>query len=198
LVFSDQVHDDKIKIVDYTDIGKGIEKQSDIKNIDALITNLPGVPLITFYADCVPLFFLDPDNKVVALAHAGWKGTMHKIGAKTILRMKEVFGTNPSRCLVGIGPSIEKSCFEVGNEVFEQFEGAYKDTASFCELKDNSKYIIDLWEANKLSLIEVGVEVDNITISGMCTKCHSNLFFSHRRQGSQRGSLSAIIELRDA
>ncbi len=196
LVFSDQVHDDKIRIVQYSDKGKGIEKLSDIKNIDALITNIPGIPLITFYADCVPLLFLDPIKKVAALAHAGWKGTALKIGTKTLEKMKEVYGSQPSQCLVGIGPSIEKSCFEAGSEVAERFKKSYNNSDLFCESLGNGKYLIDLWKANMLSLTQIGVKEENITISGMCTKCNSKLFYSHRRQGEQRGSLSAIIELR--
>ncbi len=196
LVLSDQVHDDKILVVDEKDIGKGLTRSSDIKCIDALITNVPGVPLMTFYADCVPIFILDKAKSVIALVHAGWKGTVLKIAAKTISKMEESFGTSPEDCLVGIGPSIEKECFEVGQEVYESFKNSYYKYNEFTSAKPNGKYHIDLWHANFQSLLEQGVPESNITICGMCTKCNEDLFFSHRRQGESRGSLSAIIELK--
>jgi len=106
MVFSDQVHGDQVAVVDNNDRGKGIFRESDIFEKDGLITCQPGVALVTFYADCVPLFFLDPVYPAIALSHAGWRGTVEKIGAKTLKLMEETFGTRPEQCLVGIGPSI--------------------------------------------------------------------------------------------
>ena len=196
LVFSDQTHEDNIRIVSIADLGKGISVPNDIKNTDGLMTNIPGIPLITFYADCVPLFFLDKENKAIAVVHSGWKGTVLKIGAKTIRQMTEVYGTKPGDCLVGIGPSIGPECFEVGQEVADQFAESFGTRSHIIKPMENGKYTVDLWEANKLMLMEMGVPENNITISGLCTKCREDLFFSYRRDKGRTGSMSAIMELR--
>ncbi|MGB7604220.1 MAG: peptidoglycan editing factor PgeF [Lutisporaceae bacterium] len=196
LVFSDQVHGDKIRVISKADIGKGLIMESDIKEVDALITNAPGVPLITFYADCVPVFILDPVNKAVGLVHSGWKGTILKIAVKTIKKMSEVFGTKPEDCLVGIGPSIEMNCFEIKEDAAQLFKQSFKNWELFLKKKDEEHYTADLWYAVKLMLMELGVKETNITISGLCTCCNQDLFFSHRRDKGRTGSLSAIIELK--
>lgn len=160
-----------------------------------MITNIPNIPLITFYADCVPLFFLDPVNRVVGVVHSGWRGTVAKIGARAIDLMKEKFNCNPENCLVAIGPCIEKRCFNVGEEVIEEFKRVFYNWKEFCNV-DNNNHTIDLTKANEIILVEAGVLKDNITSSLMCTKCNEELFFSHRRDNVKRGNLSAIIELK--
>lgn len=196
LVFSDQTHGDNIKAVIKEDVGKGLTLPNDIINADGLMTNVPGIPLITFYADCVPLFFLDTRNKAMAVAHSGWKGTVLKIGAKTVRRMGEAYGTKPGDCLVGIGPSIGPECFEVGPEVAQEFKDNFDNWAEFIEPFGAGKYKIDLWKVNKLMLMELGIPEENISISGLCTKCNEDMFFSYRRDNGRTGSLSAIMELR--
>ncbi len=196
LVFSDQVHGDIIRVVTEADIGKGLTIESDIKHVDALITNVPGVPLITFYADCVPVFILDPVNKAVGLVHSGWKGTTLKIAVKTINKMSEVYGTKPEDCFVGIGPSIETSCFEIKEDTAQLFKQSFKNWELFLKKKDEEHYTADLWYAIRLMLLELGVKEKNITTSGLCTYCNQDLFFSHRRDKGRTGSLSAIIELK--
>ena len=196
LVFSDQTHEDNIRIVSIADLGKGISVPNDINNTDGLMTNIPGIPLITFYADCVPLFFLDKENKAIAVVHSGWKGTVLKIGAKTIRQMTEVYGTKSGDCLVGIGPSIGPECFEVGQEVADQFAGSFGTRTHIIRPLEKGKYTVDLWAANKLMLMEMGVPEENITISGLCTKCREDLFFSYRREKGRTGSMSAIMELK--
>ncbi len=196
LVLSDQTHEDNIRVVTEADIGKGITIASDILNTDGLMTNIPGIPLITFYADCVPLFFLDTKQRAIAVTHSGWKGTVLKIGAKTIKQMAEVYGTKPEDCLVGIGPSIEMDCFEVGPEVAQEFRDAFDNWTEFIKPFGDDKLKIDLWKVNKLMLMKAGVPEENITISGYCTKCNEDLLFSYRRDKGRTGSLSAIMELR--
>jgi YfiH family protein len=195
LVLSDQVHGDTVRIVTEADLGKGIINQSDIKNVDALITNVPGVPMITFYADCVPVFIMDPVHKAVGLAHSGWKGTTLKIAVKTMEKMREAYGTKPEDCLIGIGPSIEMKCFEIKEDAAALFKQSFDNWEMFMKKKDEDHYTADLWLAVKLMLMEQGVQEKNITISGLCTCCHEDLFFSHRRDKGRTGSLSAIIEL---
>lgn len=196
LVFSQQVHGDNVRVVTEADIGKGITKKSDIEEVDAVITNVSGVPMITFYADCVPVFILDPIKKAVGLAHSGWKGTTLKIAAKTIQKMSEVYGTNPKDCLVGIGPSIEMKCFEIKEDAAELFKQSFNNWEAFMKKKDEEHYTADLWLAIKLMLISIGVQEKNITTSGLCTCCNKDLFFSHRRDKGSTGSLSSIIEIR--
>lgn len=196
LVFTDQTHEDRIRVVTEADIGKGLTFPSDITNTDGLMTNIPGIPLITFYADCVPLFFLDKKNRAIAVVHSGWKGTVLKIGAKTIKQMGEVYGTKPEDCLVGIGPSIGLECFEVGPEVVQEFKDSFDNWSEFTEPFEGGKSKIDLWKANKLMFMESGVPEKNITVSGFCTKCREELFFSYRRDKGRTGSLSAIMELK--
>lgn len=196
LVFSDQVHGDVIRKVTEEDMGKGINKESDIIGVDALVTNVPGIPMITFYADCVPVFILDPVHQAVGLAHSGWKGTTLKIAAKTIGRMGEEYGTKPGDCLVGIGPSIEKECFEIKEDAAKLFKDSFPNWTLFMEKKDTEHYVVDLWHAVRITLAEIGVPEENISLSGLCTVCNEELFFSHRRDKGRTGSLSAIIELK--
>ncbi|HYF75027.1 MAG TPA: peptidoglycan editing factor PgeF [Candidatus Nitrosocosmicus sp.] len=197
LVLTDQTHEDTIRIVTEADIGKGISVPNDITNTDGLMTNIPGIPLITFYADCVPLFFLDKRNRAIAVTHSGWRGTVKKIGAKTVRQMAEVYGTRPEDCLIGIGPSIGAECFEVGPEVAQEFMDSFAGWEEFVKPYGSEKYKIDLWQANKRMLMALGVPEANITISGFCTMCNEDLLFSYRRDKGRTGSLSAIMELKD-
>ena len=196
LVLSDQVHGDRIRVVIQEDKGKGITKKSDIIKVDGLVTNEPKVPLITFYADCVPLFFLDPIKKVIGVSHAGWRGTVKKIGVKTLLTMEKVFGCDASECLVGIGPSIGQCCYEVDEPVIDEFRKSFQCWSGFVKYKGEGKWDLDLWKANVYQLKEVGVKDDNITLSGLCTSCRNDLFYSYRKDKGKTGSLAAIIELR--
>lgn len=201
-VFSSQVHEDKIYIVKKDDAGKGLVRKSDIDGIDALITNEIDLPLITFYADCVAVFMLDPVKKVIGTAHSGWKGTLLEISAKTVLAMEENFGCEPKDILIGVAPSIGKCCFQVGEEVVEKFENNLPFSKEFIckDLDENNnvilnKFKIDLQSIIKTSLINVGVLENNIELSNICTMCNSDMFFSHRVMGTERGSLAGIISL---
>ncbi len=196
LVFSDQVHKDGIAIVGVEDREKGIFKESDICEFDGLMTNEPRVALVTFYADCVPLFFLDPVQKVIALSHSGWRGTAARIGAKTIQKMHERYGTRMEDCLVGIGPSIGSCCFEVDLSVAEAFQNAFPQHPEIVTDGKRDKYYVDLWQANRLQLKDMGVPGENITIAGQCTCCHRDVFFSHRGDKGHTGSLAGILMLR--
>ena len=193
LVMSKQVHGDIIKVVNNKLDGKQLF--NNIKGFDAMITNKSGIPLITFYADCVPIYILDPVNRAIGLVHSGWRSTVLHIGAKTLKKMGDLYGTKPEECLAAIGPSIEKDCFEVGEDTAEAFRQSFKDYSSILFQRGNGKYNIDLWACNKEMLIDEGVKPQNITVSELCTKCNKELFFSHRRDNGKTGSLSAIMEL---
>ena len=202
MCFSMQTHTANVLVVDEKDAGNGITKELPYSDIDGIITNVKDMPLVTAHADCVPLFFYDPVNQVVALSHSGWKGTVGKIGKVTIEKMTESFGTKPQDVLCGIGPSICKDCYEVSADVANEFVKAFgvenKDKLlrkSIFNPEDNDKYMLDLWEACRITLLEAGVLEEHIEVTDYCTRCHPDLFFSHRILGANRGGQSAFISL---
>lgn len=195
LVLSDQIHGDEIRRVGKRDIGKGIFLESDIIDVDGLMTDEREVGLVTFYADCVPVFFLDIENKAIAISHAGWKGTQQRIAQKTLLRMNQSFGTKVENCIVAIGPSIGQCCFEVGYDVVEKFDKNFSNLKEFCKQKSSEKWLIDLKLCNAMQLMEIGIPQANITVSQECTCCMKDTFFSHRGDKGRTGSLCGIIQL---
>ena len=198
IVTSDQTHTTNVHVVTETDRGNGITKPRPYTDVDGMITNVPGLVLATFYADCVPLFFVDPVHKAVGLSHSGWRGTVGKIGKATVEKMAEEFQTDPSELYAAIGPSICQDCYEVSEDVIEEFVKKYgKDNSGkIAYKKDNGKYQLDLWKANKIALLEAGVLDENITVTDICTCCNSELLFSHRASNGKRGNLAAFLELK--
>lgn len=196
VVTAEQTHGDNIVVVSHTDIGSGhaLYAQS-IKDTDALITNIPNIPLMLFYADCVPVLIVDPVRSVVAVSHAGWKGTVAKIAQKTVLKMASQFRTSPSDCLVGIGPSVGSCCYEVDQAVVNRLAQNFKAWESLVRQTSMTHWQLDLWLANKTQLEEIGVKSSNITISGLCTSCNTDLFYSHRAERGVTGRLGAAISL---
>lgn len=199
LVFSHQVHKTNIRLVSNKDKGKGILRPRDYSDMDGLITNIPGIPLVTFYADCVPLYFVDIEKKAIGLSHSGWRGTVARMGEKTINSMKDNFASDPKDIVAVIGPSICKDCYEVSEDVAYEFSKIF--TKAQCqdilEEKKDNKYQLDLWKANYHILIDAGVKLENIHISGVCTACNSDLLYSHRASGGKRGSLAAFLMLNE-
>ena len=197
VVFSDQIHQDKIYKVTKDDVGKGFLKTTDICGYDALITNEPEIVLSTFYADCVPIFILDPIKKAIGVAHSGWKGTVLEIGKKTILKMQEEYEIDPKDLIIGIAPSISLCCFQVDTPVVKIFKESIPFSEKFIfNDKEEGKFKIDLQNIIKKSILSTGVLEKNIEISGLCTMCNSDIFFSHRVMGNDRGSLAGIISLK--
>ena len=196
LVLSRQTHTDNIKIVNKTHCQTGVFKES-FSDIDGLITNTPKVALVTQYADCTPLLFCDPVKKVIATSHSGWRGTVKEIGKKTVQKMTLKFGCNPKDIIVGIGPCINKCCYEVDQPVFDAFKTlSYLDLDKIFTPKNDDKYMLDLVEANRQILISAGVSPDNMDLSDICTCCNSTELHSHRATNGKRGNLAAIIELK--
>lgn len=197
LVFSDQVHTTNIHIVTSEDKGRGITKPRQLQEIDGLVTNEKGIPLVTFYADCVPLIFYDKVQQVVALAHSGWKGTVARIGDKMVKTMVETYHSNPKDILAVIGPSICQKCYEISEDVAREFQREFtKEAASkFLIDKHNGKYHLDLWKVNEIILKEAGLTKDHITVTDLCTCCNPNFLFSHRASNGKRGNLGAFIML---
>jgi len=194
LTLSAQEHGTNIKLISQGDIGKGVHKERDYDNIDALITNERGITLSTFHADCAAVFLVDSENRAIGLVHAGWRGTVDKISQVAIAEMAKAYGTKAENIIAGVSASICGSCFEVDSPVYELFK-------EFEEYRRGSeyrlgKYFIDLKNVNKKILLNCGVKEENIEISHLCTKCDDELFYSHRRDGDNRGSMAAFMEIK--
>jgi YfiH family protein len=197
-VMCNQVHGSHIEIVTKEQRGKGaLHKNNALLATDGMITNEPEICLFVMGADCVPLLFSDPVKKVIGAAHAGWRGTVKKIAVETVLEMKKTFGCNLSDIQVGIGPSIGACCYNVGAEVIDEVLRAFGSTDNFVRFDTpESTPRFDLWYANKYQLMEVGIKEENIEISGLCTNCHSDEFFSSRASQGNTGRFGAGIMLR--
>ena len=154
--------------------------------------------MTTFYADCVPLFFVDPVHKAIGLSHSGWRGTVGKMGKETLRRMKEEYGTEAIDVIAASWPSICQECYEGSEDVIDKFKEAF-DEKYWNDLfyqKENKKYQLNLWKANEIILIEAGVLEENIAVTNVCTNCNSDILFSHRATGGERGSLAAFMALK--
>lgn len=190
IVCARQQHTDNIRIVTESDCGKGTtEADSDIMDIDGLITNIPRIPLVVFTADCVPLLLCDPRTGVVAATHAGWRGSVKKIGKKTIELMQAEFSCEPSDIIAAIGPSIGPCCFEVGCDTAELFDEQYRTA------EPNGKYRVDLWSLNRDDMLSAGVKPENIYIAGECTICGADKYYSYRVHKEHTGRQVAVISL---
>jgi hypothetical protein len=198
MTLSYQTHTTNVRVVTEADAGKGVARDRDYTDIDGLVTNVPGITLVTFYADCVPLYIVDPVHRAIGLSHSGWRGTVNRMGKVTLDVMHWTYGTKPEDCIVCIGPSICQDCFEVGGEVVEVFEAAFNERyhRELYYRKDNGKYQLDLWRANQIVFTEAGVLPDHIHTTDICTHCNPELLFSHRTQGNARGNLAAFLCLR--
>ena len=172
------------------------EQESLLHGVDALVTDVPGICVAVTTADCVPVLLYAPDKKVVAAIHAGWRGTVQQIVSRTVRLMVEEFGADPSLMQAGIAPSIGPEAFEVGEEVVDAFREAGADFSFI--MKRNAltgKAHIDLWEANRLQLLEAGIPAAQIEVSGICTYTHHEDFFSARRLGINSGRILSGIFL---
>lgn len=197
MVLSWQTHTTNVRVVTEQDAGKGIFRERDYQNVDGLVTNVPGMTLVTFYADCVPLFFVDPVHRAIGLSHSGWRGTVNKMGKVTVELMQKEYGTDPSQVVAAIGPSICRDCYEVSEDVIEEFRAGFDEALwpdLFCR-KENGKYQLDLWRANQAVLAEAGVCKENTAVTNLCTHCNPEILFSHRSTGTARGNLSAFLAL---
>ena len=194
LTASAQDHNTFVRAVTSENKGVGIYKPRDLHSVDALITNEKGVTLVTYYADCTPLFFVDIKQKAIGLAHAGWRGTVGRIGEKVVKKMTELYGTNPADIVAAIGPAISVCCYEVDKPCADNFYALSDlDSSRFVFPKENGKYMIDLLETNRQILVAAGVKNENITISDICTNCNSELLWSHRATKGKRGTMSAFM-----
>ncbi|MCR5143872.1 MAG: peptidoglycan editing factor PgeF [Lachnospiraceae bacterium] len=216
-VCTDQTHTTNIIRVGRDDRGYGVTREKPYRDVDGLVTDEPGVVLSTFYADCMPLYFVDPVNKAIGLSHSGWRGTVARMGRATLEKMAEEFGTKPEDVIAAIGPSICQDCYEVSEDVAEEFYKEFGDAVNNCDVADGGdwglnlnsrvneilsygkaagKYQLNLWRANEIVLAEAGVKVENIVTTNVCTCCNPDILFSHRASKGKRGNLGAFMYIR--
>lgn len=196
-----QTHTANIKVIYEADRGKGFKNESEYDNTDGLITNVKGIMLSAYFADCVPIFLLDPVNKAVGMIHSGWRGTVQKISKNALIKMNEEYGTKARDIIAAIGPSICRDCYEVSKDVRDEFLNNFSKEQVcdiFCpsvKSEADDKYQLDLWLANKYILLEAGVLKENIEVTDICTCCNSELLFSHRASNGKRGNIGGFIGL---
>lgn len=197
-VCSDQTHTTNVKRATKEDAGCGVTRPKTYQDVDGLITNVPGLVLSTFFADCVPLYFVDPVHRAIGMSHSGWRGTVGRMGRATILAMGQEYGTKPEDLICAIGPSICKDCYEVSEDVAEAFAAEFKgQEEKILEAKGNGKYQLDLWKANEIVLLEAGVKKSHLAVTNLCTCCNPELLFSHRASHGKRGNLGAFLRLKE-
>lgn len=197
-VCTDQTHTTNVLQVGKAQKGFGVTKEKPYTDVDGLITNEVGVILSTFYADCVPLYFVDPVHKAIGLSHSGWRGTVGRMGQKTLEAMEKVYGTNPKDVIAAIGPSICQACYEISEDVAEHFQEEFKGHEDEILIKkDNGKYQLDLWKTNEIVLLEAGILPEHLAVTNICTCCNPDVLFSHRASQGKRGNLAAFLMLKE-
>jgi hypothetical protein len=197
-ICSDQTHTTNVRRVGKEDAGCGVTRERPYTDVDGLVTDEPGVILSTFYADCVPLYFVDPAHRAIGLSHSGWRGTVGRMGRATLAVMAREFGTEPQDVYALVGPSICMDCYEVSADVAEAFLAEFRGhEKEILQDKGGGKYQLDLWRANAVVLREAGVLPEHLAVAGICTCCHSDLLFSHRASHGKRGNLGAFLMLND-
>ena len=199
LVCSDQTHTNYVRVVTEADRGKGFDREKDYHDVDGLVTNVPGLVLVTYYADCVPLFFADPVHRAVGLSHSGWRGTVSDIAGETVKVMQERYGTNPADLLGAIGPSICQGCYEVSEDVIREFQKQYEPSLYplLYTKKTNGKYQLNLWEACRQNMLRAGLLPGHIQVTDLCTGCNPEILFSHRASKGHRGNLAGFLGVRE-
>lgn len=198
IVTSDQAHTANVRVITAEDRGNGITKPRPYTDVDGMITNVPGLVLATFYADCVPLYFADPVHKAVGLSHSGWRGTAAGIGAVTVKELQKHYGTRPEDIYAAVGPSICQDCYEVSEDVILEFQKTFSRELwkDIFYRKENGKYQLNLWEANRQILLGAGILPEHISMPNLCTCCNPEFLYSHRASQGKRGNLGAFLGIK--
>ncbi len=196
LVTAAQTHTNNIKIITREHAGMGVTRPRDFNDIDGLVTNIPGIGLITAHADCTPVQFYDPEKQVIGVAHSGWSGTLKNISGKMISILESNYQCNPKNLLVAIGPALCQDCFEVDQDVADLFLDSNPLYKEFMYTHGIKTYI-DLRKIIEHQLTSTGVLSSNIECNPICTKCHEELFYSHRRMGTKRGVMASAMILNE-
>lgn len=201
----EQTHGSRVAVVSEQDAGRGYrDRESAFQETDGLITNVPGVLLTSFYADCVPLYFYDPEHGAVGLAHAGWKGTVAEIAVKAVEAMEAAYGTRPEQLLAAIGPSIGDCCYEVDQAVMSRvlplldaLNQTENRTAVYHESANPERWMLNLKEINRMLMIKAGILPSHIECTSLCTSTNNGLFFSHRKENGKTGRMASWIGLKE-
>ena len=198
IVTSDQTHTANVRVITAEDRGNVITKPRPYTDVDGMITNVPGLVLATFYADCVPLYFADPVHKAVGLSHSGWRGTAAGIGAVTVKELQKHYGTRPEDIYAAVGPSICQDCYEVSEDVILEFQKTFSRELwkDIFYRKENGKYQLNLWEANRQILLGAGILPEHISMPNLCTCCNPEFLYSHRASQGKRGNLGAFLGIK--
>lgn len=199
MVTCQQVHGTNVAKVTMDDRGKGAKVYSNaIAETDALITNVPHLPLLLFFADCTPILIADPVKKAIGVAHGGWKGTVGGIAIKTVIAMTEAYGCNPADMLAAVGPAIGPCCYQVGKEVADKFRETFHDMADeILQPSDGEeeKCQLNLWRCNELQLVKAGLQAENVEVANVCTSCNNQQFFSYRADKGKTGRIGAVLSI---
>ena len=201
LVFTKQVHGSRVRVVGGRQSGEGLFGES--QECDCLLTDTPGLPVAVFGADCVPILLYDPLRRAVGAVHAGWRGTAQGIAGAAVSAMGAAFGTDPRHLRAAIGPGIGPCCFETDADVPDALRnlgaGAGFSGLHDCirQCGDGARFRVDLKAINAALLLKAGLLGENIDTCELCTSCNPGLFFSHRRNGANRGLQAAVIQVRE-
>lgn len=197
LVCCQQIHGNKVIRVDHSFKGRGALSYDDsIPGYDGMITDCPGVYLATFYADCLPVCFFDPQKQAIGMAHSGWKGTMGKIVLNTIKAMQREFASSPCDIEVFMGPAIGRCCFEIQSDLAQKVKNEFNRFDDIIYKRENDIYTWDLQNTNRQLLVESGISPSHITACDICTASNIDSFFSYRRESGQTGRMGALLGLR--
>lgn len=195
ITMSNQVHGDHVRVVTSADRKQDLYSPEGYE-ADGLVTDIPGIALTVFSADCIPVLLFDPLRRVAAAVHAGWKGTASGICARAVEKMTGAYGCMPEHILAAVGPGISKCCFETHADVPNAMTGSLGSAAlPHILMLENGKYKVDLKGLNALHLRKAGVLEDHIGVDSDCTRCNPEKYWSYRLHGDRRGSQAAIIQL---
>ena len=193
IVLGNQTHSANIRYATEADMGKGVFCDRDYTDVDALVTDIRNLPLVIHTADCVPVSFVDVKGRAIGNAHCGWRGTFSRLAPLTAKELEIRFGVAPEDLFCTIGPCICKDCYEVSKDLYDDFVAEFGQ--SNCLINKDAKYYIDLPGLNRELLIQYGVKEENIAVSDICTCENTDLLFSHRAQGPERGIFASFLEL---
>ncbi len=195
-VLTDQTHTTRIRTVEPGDGGVGLLRPHLQHDVDGLISDVPGLTLAVVHADCQPLLLADPVRRAVGAVHAGWRGSAGNIAAAAVKALQERYGSRPQDVIGLLGPAIGPCCYQVDRPVMEQFLPWHTAAAPLWQEQEEGKYLLHLAAVNRAQLLEAGLNPQNIHLSGLCTQCHNDLFFSHRQQQGRRGLCASVIGVR--
>lgn len=197
MVYSHQTHTTNVLRVTREHAGMGFTVTRNFHDVDGFVTDVPGLMLVTAYADCVPLYFADTRLHVIGLSHSGWRGTVNNMAQATVDKMSYEFGSRPCDIAAFIGPSICASCYEIGDDVARNFRDRYgaesEKILTKKEAASEDKYYLNLHAANRINMLNAGISPQNIHVTDICTCCNPELLFSHRASKGKRGGLCGYM-----